>query len=78
MDFSMTSPDCTPLPDFNAHIRIKPRLLVGKHSNSSGGDTDRSTPVNIAANSVCIFMYIICSFLENVNICGLQTALQFR
>lgn len=57
---------CTPLPDFAAYIRIKPGFLVGKNTISPGGDANGGAPVNVAADSVHVFMNIVRGPLKNV------------
>lgn len=63
---------CTPFSDFAAYIHIEPRFLVGKNMNSPGGDSNGGPPVDVAANSVLVFMNTV---LLYVHVCGLQAAL---
>lgn len=55
---------CTPLPDFAVHICIKPRFLVGKNTDSPGGDADGGAPVDVAAKSAAWTLLCNCVFLS--------------
>ena len=78
--YSLIFPDLkvvNQVSNLTAYICDEPGVLVGVDTYSPEGNAGGSTPVDVAANSVLIFVYIVRGFLKDAHICGYETALKF-